>query len=562
MFAFLLTLIIAADTTKVSFILPPIYVEGKASHGIVEEKFPATYRIVDYTFISPTINFLSLPGVYPRSYLNMMGISIRGSGMEEVKVMFEGIPVKNPQNGYFDFSFLPSDIISSIEVLLTGNSSFYGYNSMGGIVNIMMPEGANFLSIGAGEDGYFSISGFKSTLLKGKFYLRAGAAYEFTPSEYTVNTSDLQMKIRNAGRKRAFAFIETGNSSFSGFCGIGTSTRGIPIIPGGYTTDRDSIFEKMLISRLSYKKFKLLIYRDWFTYKPEFSSSDLHETYSFHAIYKPFAFSKIELSREGITSISLGDHSRTSLSLAANYSLNLRWLMPIFSFSGDYWFETGELQKSFFTGISTDFGPYVSTSTGYRLPTYNDLYWPETPFAKGNPDLKDESLVEYELGFKRNFDFVTLSASRFWRHYKDLIKWAPGDDGKWRPMNLRNVSIYGVDGNLRLQFKFLKIAASGEFIDNVKSDVNLIYYPFFSWSLTGGIKWVSLNVEYIGERYERLTGPKKLPAVTLLNMFFRIPFKSVLISFDVTNVTNKYYLLLRGYPAPGREWHVKMKKKI
>lgn len=562
MLAFLLALTIAADTSNVSFILSPIYVKGKDSRGIVDEKFPATYRVVNYNFVSPTINFLNLPGVFPRSYLNMTGISIRGSGMEEVKVMFEGIPVKNPQNGYFDVSFLPSDIISSIEVLFTGNSSFYGYNSMGGIVNIMMPTGANFVSIGAGEDGYFSLSGFKSSLLRGKFYLKAGAAYEFTPSEYTLNASNFQMKIENAGRKKTFAFVEAGNTSFSGFWGIGSSIRGIPIIPGGYTTNRDSIFETMLISRLSYKKFQILAYRDWFTYKPKFSRSSSYETYSFHAIYKPFAFSKVELSTEGITSISLGNHSRTSFSLSLNYSEDFGWVMPIVSFSGDYWFDTGELRKSFFSGISTAFGPYVSVSTGYRLPTYNDLYWPETPFAVGNPYLKDESLIEYELGFKKKFEFARLSLSRFWRHYKDLIKWTPGGDGKWRPMNLRNVSIYGIDGELNLQFRFLKFSASGEFIDNVRSDVNLIYYPFLSWNITGGVGWIALNIEYIGERYERVTGPKKLPAVTLLNMFLRIPFGSFAIFFDVTNLTNKYYFLLRGYPAPGREWHVKLRKKI
>lgn len=562
MLAFLLALIIAADTTKVSFILSPIYVKGKVSHGIVEEKFPATYRVINYRFASPTINFLTLPGVYPRSYLNMTGISIRGSGMEEVKIMFEGIPVKNPQNGYFDFSFLPSDIVSSVEVLLTGNSSFYGYNSMGGIVNIMMPADVNFISIGTGEDGYFSLSGFKSGLIGRKFYLKTGAAYEFTPSQYTLRAPDLQMKIKNAGRRKIFAFLETGNSSLSGFFGIGSSARGIPIIPGGYTSSRDSIFETMFISRLNYKRFKILTYKNWFTYKPESLNSSSFETYNFHIIYKPFAFSKIELSREGITSVSLGNHSRTSLSLAANYSMDFGWFVPIVSFSGDFWFETGELRKSFFAGISTKPGPYVSVSTGYRLPTYNDLYWPETQYAEGNPDLKDERLIEYELGFKKNLNFVSTSISRFWRRYEDLIKWVPGDNGRWRPMNLRNVSIYGVDGNMSVKFKFFKIVTSGEFIDNVKSDVNLIYYPFLSWSFTAGIKWVSFNVEYIGDRYERLTGPKKLPAVTLLNMFFRIPFKSFSISFDVTNLTDKYYLLLRGYPAPGREWHVKFRKKI
>ncbi len=562
MLAILLALTIAADTSNVSFILSPIYVKGKASHGICEEKFPATYRILNFKFESPTINFLTLPGIYPRSYLNMTGISIRGSGMEEVKVMFEGIPVKNPQNGYFDFSFLPSDIISSIEVLLTGNSSYYGYNSMGGIVNIMLPAGANFVSIGTGENGYFSLSAFKNALIRGRFYLRAGAAFELTPSTYTLQAPNMQMEIKNAGRKKIFTFIEAGNALMTGFLGIGFSNRGIPIIPGGYTTTRDSILETMLISRLDYNNFKFSIYRDWFTYKPEFTKTNSYETYSYHVAYEPSGFAKIEFSREGITSSSLGNHNRSALSISLNYSENLGLFIPVFSVSGDFWFNTYEFRKSFFCGVSTKFGPYISVSTGYRLPTYNDLYWPETPFAVGNPDLKDENLIEYEIGFKKKLRHFSASASRFWRYYRDLIKWSPGVDGKWRPMNLRDVSIYGIDGDLKINFKSFNFIASGEFIDNVESDVNLVYYPDLSWSLTGGFKWVSLNINHIGARYERLTGPKKLPPVTLVNLYLAIPFKSYSFLLEVSNLTDKYYLLLRGYPAPGREWHIKLRKNL
>ncbi len=554
MFALFLALILADST----YILSPIYVKGKRP-DIVKKYFPMTYSI-DTPEFKPEIDFMAIPGLSPRNYVNLTGVSIRGSGMEEIKVLFEGIPVKNPQNGYFDFSVIPSDMIGRTEVLLTGNSSYYGYNSMAGLINISLPSPSNFLKIGAGPDGYFSASLIEGALIKGKYFTRLGFSFEKTQDVLSI--PQIKTRITNAGRENLFSFFRLGSENFDLFLAIDDSKRGVPIIPGGFTTTHDSIRENLIFGKLSYKKLHLDFTKENFVYAPEFRESSTSNTYSIHLKYTPFQFANFTLSREGIKSSSVGTHERSSISASLNFSGLQNFFYPFFSVSSDYWFKSRRLNPSIFMGISSKAGLYVSYSTGYRLPTYNDLYWPSTPYAVGNPDLKPEYLKEYEVGFRREFKFLRIFLTRFWRNYRDLIKWAPGASGKWSPLNLQNVSIYGIDGGINLKFRQYFAKFSFEYLDRIYSPVNLIYYPLNSWNLSFGSGFLYITINHEGERYERLSGPKVLKPFTIVNLGIKIPARANTLEFSITNLTNKYYTLVRGYPAPGREWRVKITTKF
>jgi len=551
MFTIFLALIFAADST---YILSPVYVKGK-SPGIVKEHFPMTYSIKKPVFKRALYDFLQISGINPRSYVNMTGVSIRGSGMEEIKVLFEGIPVKNPQNGYFNFDIIPSDMIGKTEVLLTGNSSYYGYNSMAGLVNISLPSESNFLKFGVGQGGYFSLTAIGGLVSKRGFYSRFGFSHEATPDVFKTPKNYL----KNAGKSSTFIFFDMGTESSSFFVAQTHSIRGIPAI--GIETN-DTINEYLTFGKLRFGNLSLNFEKWHFEYLPQFQEHSVSNTYSLHFKYQFHRFFKFEFSHEGISSKNLGRHGRSSISTAFNVSQKIGMVYPFVSISGDYWLNYRKLKSSFFCGISCGPGIYLAYSTGYRLPTYNDLYWPETPYAKGNPSLRPEYLSEYELGFRRTFLFFHISVTRFWRKYHDLIKWAPGRGGKWSPFNLENMSIRGIDGAFSFHLWQVRAGFSFEYIDSVISQVHLIYYPLSSWSFTFGVRNLVLAINHVGRRYERLSGPKMMEPFTVINAFFKIPVRSNTIEIGVTNLTNRSYTLVRGYPAPGREWRVKLTTKF
>ena len=88
----------------------------------------------------------------------------------------------------------------------------------------------------------------------------------------------------------------------------------------------------------------------------------------------------------------------------------------------------------------------ASVSRNFRFPTLNDLYF----LPGGNPDLKNETGVQYEAGlsFAVGRDAIyTLSGSASWydQRIDDWILWLPTTKGFFSPVNIKEVHAYGVE---------------------------------------------------------------------------------------------------------------------
>jgi vitamin B12 transporter len=68
-------------------------------------------------------------------------IRIRGTGPQQVQVLVDGMRVKTPTSGTFDFSDLAIDQIERIEILRGPQSTLYGADAIGGVVNIITKRG-------------------------------------------------------------------------------------------------------------------------------------------------------------------------------------------------------------------------------------------------------------------------------------------------------------------------------------------------------------------------------------------------------------------------------------
>lgn len=93
----------------------------------------------------------------------------------------------------------------------------------------------------------------------------------------------------------------------------------------------------------------------------------------------------------------------------------------------------------------------------YRLPAFNDLYWPRDDFTEGNPDLVPEKGQNFL--FSVNYSpgrTVRLNSDLFYRKVKDLISWAPLGDinnygsPRWIPSNLNKSHSTGIDLGVKL----------------------------------------------------------------------------------------------------------------
>jgi len=98
----------------------------------------------------------------------------------------------------------------------------------------------------------------------------------------------------------------------------------------------------------------------------------------------------------------------------------------------------------------------ASLGTGFRAPTFNDLYYPD-PYTPGNPDLKPEKSRSYEIGLTwQPTDATSLDLALYRSDISNQITWAPVDPndffGPWHPDNVQKVRVTGFEAALSHRF--------------------------------------------------------------------------------------------------------------
>src|SRR5213594_3492563 len=86
----------------------------------------------------------TVPGVEIRrsgSIGKVSNISIRGANANQVQVLVDGVRVESPTTGQADLSDISPDLIERIEVIRGPQSTLYGADAIGGVVNIITRKG-------------------------------------------------------------------------------------------------------------------------------------------------------------------------------------------------------------------------------------------------------------------------------------------------------------------------------------------------------------------------------------------------------------------------------------
>jgi vitamin B12 transporter len=105
----------------------------------------------------PTVDetLRSVPGVDIRrsgSFGKTTSISIRGANSQQVQVLVDGMRVKSPTLGQVDLSDLSPDLIERIEIIRGPQSTLYGADAIGGVVNIITRRGQGPFSLWGSQE--------------------------------------------------------------------------------------------------------------------------------------------------------------------------------------------------------------------------------------------------------------------------------------------------------------------------------------------------------------------------------------------------------------------------
>jgi vitamin B12 transporter len=207
--------------------------------------------------------------------------------------------------------------------------------------------------------------------------------------------------------------------------------------------------------------------------------------------------------------------------------------------------------------------------TGYRPPTFDDLFWPARASAAGNPDLGPEHSVDLDLGLDLAARGVTIGASAFLSRVTDLIQWVPGVDGVWRPHNVGVSRLLGIEIEAAATFSlegapawievsYARLEAEDATQDPTTGGMQLVGradHTLFGeatlapgrWGLTAGARAVSavpLTAAHTKwqEGYALVHARVRYEATPALRL-----------EAEIRNAFDAAYEDVRGYPATGRE---------
>jgi outer membrane cobalamin receptor len=202
----------------------------------------------------------------------------------------------------------------------------------------------------------------------------------------------------------------------------------------------------------------------------------------------------------------------------------------------------------------------------------------------GNPDLKPEYSQNYEGGFiiggKYLFDY-TLNFTYLNITTEDRIVWLPQRNFIWSPKNIGASRSEIIISSVKLSYSFNNnIYLKGEtsytknsskktnedFIGDPTINKQILYVPEeqvqSNLEFNFGFAGVNLYHSYIGKRYSDSENLSPMSPINILdgNIFFNYKISKYIASFkfEVNNLTNSDYQIITGYPAPLRNYNLKI----
>lgn len=216
----------------------------------------------------------------------------------------------------------------------------------------------------------------------------------------------------------------------------------------------------------------------------------------------------------------------------------------------------------------------------YRAPNFEDLFSPYSSWtaipeydvkagdSQGNPDVKPENSLSYDIGIEKKWnENISSQLTLFRQDIDNLIEWdnisSDPDWETWRPSNVSQAYNQGVEFELRhlinenlfysFNYTYLESKGKKKTEQNYKT---LMYRPvnsanFIISYITPWKTNISLIGKYVGEQYDELD--KFISPYSLLNMRFEqtvFNYNKIFISID--NIADTRYFTRAGYPLPGR----------
>ncbi|EKP0307559.1 TonB-dependent receptor domain-containing protein [Aeromonas veronii] len=570
------TLVITANRVEqpVSSVLAPVVVIDRAE---IESR--QVQSLPDLLKTLPGVQMATLGG---RGHIS--SLFVRGTNSNHSLVLMNGRPIASMVAGTPDLSQIPLGNIERIEYIRGPRAAVYGSDAIGGVINLITKTSAKngnetHLKGGAGSNGYGQGELRTVQSLGQKTDMNMLIGYERTDGfDVVANTKQPDsdgFASRNGQMGLNHAFNDAWSADFNaqGYDNL-TDTDG--------STDQSRVqafqydggvkFQGQdLISRLeaSYGENKL---KTWQEAKGEASGEPIHTGLTrFSWINSWSGIEGINLTggadwqREEMKSdsrsygktFSAPNRDNTGLFAVGSY----RWQALLWELSG----RTDDNQQygrhntwSAASGLDIDENHNVRLSygTGFKAPTFMDLYYP----GYENPALKPEESKNLELDFSGRYAGWDWSANFYRNQIQNLIQCQKGYITCTKGNT--DADIEGIELALGLDTWLVHHDFNYDYTrakDKNENDQQLLRRAkhkgaWLTSFTTGQMTW-STEVLYVGERLD--VGNVELSPYTLVNLGATYAATNQLtLGGRIDNLFDRNYEVAKGYASPGTEFKV------
>ena len=529
-------------------------------------------------------------------------IYIQGATSGYTMVMLDGIPMTDPSgvDNAFDIRMIPLEMIDHIEILKGSQSTLYGTDAIGGVINIITKQsGLKPITVyGSASFGSYNTAkgniGLQGTYKKISYNVGFQKNYTEGFSEAVDTTGKANYHkdgySQYAGQA-SLTYRPIDNIQITPFCRVSSNTG---VYSGGPFIDADNTYQTLLInpglrSSFEFKNFRLnasyaygLSNRNFqetdgnFNYKGRFHDLDAFGTYTF------IKYLKLML---GINyqNYHLVDSTTTTpnptVHIVSPYLTFLVVDFKGFSFEAGYRFvyhskyginSTYCISPAY--QINKHFKVFASYTTGFKAPTLYELYGQYV----ASPNLKPEQSQCLEAGLQTNFldKKLQLSVTGFARQVTNVIVYTFSTGGyinqdKQRDFGAEFSAKYTVNKYVAFDafYTFTDGAVTTKSSTNTDTTFyNLIRIPKHTFAVSVQVYptknfSITLQTQYLGNRIDHYYDPNQNYAVVqeslsqyaLLNLYLQYKFLNnhLTLFTDLRNLTNSKFVEVYGYNTQG-----------
>jgi len=404
---------------------------------------------------------------------------LRGTNPGHVLVLIDGIKVGSVTTGTMPYELIPIDQIERVEIVRGPQSSLYGSEAIGGVIQIFTRKGSHgddkpHVSLQAGGGSYDTAhtAGTVSGNL-GRNWYNLGVSHIDSAGFNAKQHSDPDRDgYENTGVNARFGHRFANAAEIEGF-----------FLRSQGTNQYDSSFggnNSAFINQVFGLTGQMDVRKNWHTLLRLGRSTDDLDTFfpdgSFESRYNTTRWNASWLNQVRLSDahqltvgadyrldeVASGDLDTYSPGFNT-YSQKSRYDAGLFSELHSRVLERHFLNASVRGDKNEAFGDYVTGNVGWRYnsaiginpfasfgnafkaPTFNELYWPNTGFGGGNPHLKPEESQSVEVGVSGVHKQVQWELRAYHTDVDQLIS-------GWPPVNINKARIEGIEAQLVTDF--------------------------------------------------------------------------------------------------------------